>query len=66
MAFETLVDASVRFPGDCGGDHLEVHHVMAGRSLVALGAVTRIAGGVSEIGNGPAVGCMAGRTVSAK
>ena len=66
MTFETLINAGVGFPCNRGGDHFEVHHVMTGRSLMALGAVTGVTGRMSEIGNRPAIGCMAGRTIGAK
>ncbi len=35
----TLVDPRVWLTGDAGRDHLEVHHVVAGRSLMALRAI---------------------------
>ena len=38
MAEETLVHLRVGFAGDFHGDHLEVHHVVAGRGLMALRA----------------------------
>ena len=41
MALEALIDAGVRFTGDADGNHFEVHHIMAGRCLMALSTVGR-------------------------
>ena len=38
MAEEALVHFRIGLAGDFHGDHLEVHHVVAGRGLMALGA----------------------------
>ncbi len=38
MAGVAFADLGVGFSGDLCGDHLEVHHVVAGRCLMALGA----------------------------
>lgn len=39
VALVTLLDSGVRFTRDLCRDHLEVHHVVARRCLVALVAV---------------------------
>lgn len=59
MALETLIHACVRFTSDAGRDHLEVHHVVAGRCLMALGTVHRARRWVTELGNCPLVGRVA-------
>ena len=41
MAEKALVDLGIRLAGDFHGDHLKVHHVVARRGLVALGAGLR-------------------------
>ena len=41
VAAVALLDAGMLLPGDLLGNHLEVHHVMTRRRLVALGAVRR-------------------------
>lgn len=41
MAEIALLDAGMFLPGDLFGHHLEVHHVMAWRRLMALCAVRR-------------------------
>ena len=66
VALKTLVDARVRLAGDACGNHLEMHHVVAGRGLMTLGAVHRIGGRMSELGNGPTVGGMTLRTALAE
>jgi len=58
VALRTLVDSRVRLTSDASRNHLEVHHVVAGRRLVALGTVHRIGGRMLILGNGPAVGGM--------
>ncbi len=39
MTLLALIDFGVRFSCDAGGDHAEVHHVMAWRGLMALRTV---------------------------
>jgi len=58
VALRTLVDSRVRLTSDASRNHLEVHHVVAGRRLVALGTVHRIGGRMSKFREGPSVGGM--------
>tara|TARA_R110002096_G_scaffold150182_21_gene311990 strand:+ start:2177 stop:2350 length:174 start_codon:yes stop_codon:yes gene_type:complete len=39
VALKTLIDTGVRLASDAGGNHFEVHHVMAGWCLMTLGTV---------------------------
>ncbi len=55
VALRTLVDSRVWLASDASRNHLEVHHVVAGRRLVALGAVHRIGGRMSKFREGPLV-----------
>ena len=59
VAEEALVYLRVLLTGDLHRDHLEVHHVVARRRLMALGA--RLVGGrgVAKFGDGPFLGGMA-------
>lgn len=61
-----MLDPRVRLAGHGYGNHLEVHHVVAWRSSVALVAIHRVSGWMAELGNVPSVGRMAGRTVHAE
>jgi hypothetical protein len=38
MAEETLIDLGLFHASDAHRDHFEVHHIVTGRGLVALGA----------------------------
>lgn len=53
MASIALLDIRVRLTGHLLRDHLEVHHVMAGRRLMALRAIERAGGRVAEFRNRP-------------
>lgn len=66
MALEALIDTGVRFAGDTGRDHFEVHHVMAGRGLMALGAISGTRRRMLELRNRPTIGGMALGTVLPK
>ena len=62
VAAKALSSVSVRLVRDALRDHFEVHHVVAGRSLVALRTVLRTWRRVLELRNRPRVG---GVTISA-
>ena len=66
MAQVTLIDLGVRLTGDLGRDHLEMHHVVARRGLVALGAVLGGRRGVPELRDRPLRRCVALGTVLAE
>ena len=53
MALEALRDFGSRLVGRCRGDHREMLHVVAWRSLVALGAVPRRGGWMAVFGDRP-------------
>lgn len=53
MAKEALLDASSGVPGDASVHHLEVHHVVARRGLVALHTVLRTGRRAPEGGDRP-------------
>lgn len=58
MAQEALVDLCVLLAGDTFVHHLEVHHVVAWRRLMALRAVLGSRRGVQEPCNSPTGGLM--------
>ena len=66
MAKEALVDSRVLLLRDHHGYHFEVHHVMAGRSLVALGAGLRDGRRMAEFRDRPLRRGVALRAVVAK
>lgn len=66
VAEEALVHLCVHLPGDRHRDHLEVHHIVAGRSLMALGARLAGGGGMAEFGEGPFFGAVALGAVGAE
>ena len=58
--FATWIPRSIPFAGNHLVDHFKVHHVVAGRRLMALSAVRRTRRRVLKSGNGPlrrAVAC---------
>ena len=59
MAEETLADLSLFHACDAHRNHLEVHHVVAGRSLMALSTGLRGGRRVLELRNGPSRRAMA-------
>ena len=61
VAEETLRYVGVLDARDLHRHHLKVHHVVAGRGLVALVAVGRERRRVAELGDGPAALRDAGR-----
>ena len=66
MAQEALVDLGVILFRDGHRNHLEVHHVVARRSLMALGAVQGSGRGMAELRNGPCDGAVTLRAVLAE
>jgi len=75
MASKALIDLSysaalgnarILLARDLLRHHVEVHHVVARWSLVALRAVDRIGRGMLELGQRPLRGCMTARALGAK
>lgn len=66
MAFETLVYLSMLPTGNTPVHHLEMHHVVTRRCLMALRAVFRSRRWVQEWGNPPSRGRMTVRAVPPK
>lgn len=66
MAEEALIHLGFLHADDRHRNHFEVHHVMARRSLVALGAVQGSGRGIAEFRNGPRDGAVALRAVLAE
>ena len=64
VALEALLDFRVWFAGDLRGHHVEVHHVVTGRRLVALRAVSGLRGGMTKRRNRPHLRAMALRAVT--
>ena len=56
MALVALLDGGMRLAGYLLGDHVEMHHVVTGRGLVALGAVQRGRGWMTKLRERPG-GC---------
>lgn len=63
VAEEALIHVGPIHAGSLHGNHFEMHHIMTGRRLVALDAVHRTGGWVSEFGNRPLVRGVALSTV---
>ena len=55
VAKEALADFRFFNSGFFHGDHLKVHHVVAGWCLMTLGATLRIGGGMLKLGQRPFV-----------
>ena len=53
MALEALVEASTVLARHLSGDHFEVHHVVARRSLMTLDALLRPRRGVAKLWKRP-------------
>ena len=66
MAEEALIHLGLRHAGGRHRNHLEVHHVVARRSLMALGAVQGSGRGMAELRNGPCDGAVTLRAVLAE
>lgn len=60
VAKEALVDFGFLYAGFFHGDHLKVHHEVAGRGLMALGTIRGGGSGMFELVNRPFGGVMAG------
>lgn len=58
MAKETLVHSCMRFTRNGCGDHFKMAHIVAGRRLMALGAVQRSGRGMAEFRNRPGDGAV--------
>ena len=63
MTEKALIHLGLRHSGSRHRNHFEVHHVMARRSLVTLGAVQGSGRGMAKFGNGPFRGRVALRAV---
>ena len=66
MALEALVDLRMLLTGNSFVHHLEVHHVVAWRRLMALRAVLGSGRWVQEACNSPAAGLMTVAALSAE
>lgn len=66
MAEEALIHLGLFYAGGRHRYHFEVHHVMARRSLVALGAVQGSGRWMAELRNGPSDGAVTLRAVLAE
>jgi hypothetical protein len=63
MAEEALIHLGLLHASGGHGNHFEVHHVMARRGLVALGAVLGCGRGMAEFWNGPFCGSVTLRAI---
>ena len=66
VALVALIDACMRPAGNACRDHFEMHHVVAGGSLMALAAVVRFWRWMLVLRNRPTVGRMTLGTVATK
>ena len=66
VAHEALIDSGMGFSGHLGGYHVEMHHVMTRRGLMALSAVHRLWARVSELRKVPGRALMARGAVRSK
>lgn len=62
----TLADLGVFLSRDLHRDHLEVHHIMAGRGLVTLHTILGLGGGMAKLGDRPMHNRVARRAIFPK